>query len=832
MATTRRRLMLGALLTAAGSIPPNTLINQADAFLPCINFSPIHHRSSFQRTTKSAVHSTRRPLHEIIQELESKGIRFRPTATRSELENLLADSRTTSSDSRQDRELHSQPPVDAVKPSERRWPDGSDQSSISGRNANNSVNRPRSGRRAERQSRMQHSEVDDTSMDDVFRDRDARRRRRERQQKQRRPISASGTIFRVVDKTTRALRQAIPEQVVDIGSKATRIATRKTQQLFDELVDATYDDLESPRPRATKRRHSAGSRVVNSNKRRSTFADFAQEVPEQNVPGIDERKFSTKGPRSSPRASSTLSEETLQHLESDSNTNSRSEKPKMPIGEILSELDSRKIRYSPQATRMELERLLKEARRTETVGNTAETLDANAAKEADHGIRHQTEKDSYKEALWGRAARVASKKVKSIPGNVKDRVRGNAKSTYQKAKTRVSGIFQKNDGVDGSTDDTTPIVVDAVIEDFSISKWDDDDVIDIQPHPSSRSRWRRQRPKPDGNSNGHSTRTREVRGTSRTNPVRSERSQSAQSTSERRHVVSYESPLQLPASKIADNQQSRAGRGARRHAVTGRKIYSPYPTSINDESRENIDGLDQLGGFFADSVDSFLWGTEDGETRRPQKRSPKASPSGGSKTRSGHWKDRMEEQFDYFMGIHQDGKYYNRWVNQEKERERNVEGTDAVSYARGRAPRPGSRRRMYEKPIWEEEDSWLSMFFGTDRQANRRNDLFSGPSSILDSGSLLKVLRTLLRSSARLAGGVCRWASVRGSLPQPIVVVGVLSAVLCSRPGSRVRNVFLALLSVRAVGELLNGHMYDDADFWEPEENDDERDEPRPTTTS
>ena len=170
----------------------------------------------------------------------------------------------------------------------------------------------------------------------------------------------------------------------------------------------------------------------------------------------------------------------------------------------------------------------------------------------------------------------------------------------------------------------------------------------------------------------------------------------------------------------------------------------------------------------------------------------------------------MEEQFDFIMGIHQDGKYYNRWLGQEFEDDEAAEGTDAVSYARGRSPNQRRKKRIATRPVWEERDSLLGILFGVDDPSP----------SFVGSGSMLKILRTLLRSSAILMSGVCRWASVRGTLPKPVVVVGALSALLCSKPGGRVRNLVLSLLAVRALGELLHGYMYNDDDFWDHSEDD------------
>ena len=71
----------------------------------------------------------------------------------------------------------------------------------------------------------------------------------------------------------------------------------------------------------------------------------------------------------------------------------------------------------------------------------------------------------------------------------------------------------------------------------------------------------------------------------------------------------------------------------------------------------------------------------------------------------------------------------------------------------------------------------------------------------------------MLGSLALVAGRISQWASVRGSVPQPVIVVVLMSALLSARPGRRWQTILFATLALRMVGELLHGYMYDDLDF-------------------
>lgn len=81
---------------------------------------------------------------------------------------------------------------------------------------------------------------------------------------------------------------------------------------------------------------------------------------------------------------------------------------------------------------------------------------------------------------------------------------------------------------------------------------------------------------------------------------------------------------------------------------------------------------------------------------------------------------------------------------------------------------------------------------------------------------------SVLQSILLVSTYVCRWASVRGTVPQPIVVIGVISSFLSARPGYRFRTVLVALLACRTAGELLHGYAYGNEDWGEEGDDDDE----------
>ena len=74
----------------------------------------------------------------------------------------------------------------------------------------------------------------------------------------------------------------------------------------------------------------------------------------------------------------------------------------------------------------------------------------------------------------------------------------------------------------------------------------------------------------------------------------------------------------------------------------------------------------------------------------------------------------------------------------------------------------------------------------------------------------------ITRSSLNAFGTLCRWAGVRGAIPQPIVVITVFAVLVSSRSGQRLFSLILTLLALRMVGEFIHGSLHGN-EFWDDE---------------
>ena len=162
------------------------------------------------------------------------------------------------------------------------------------------------------------------------------------------------------------------------------------------------------------------------------------------------------------------------------------------------------------------------------------------------------------------------------------------------------------------------------------------------------------------------------------------------------------------------------------------------------------------------------------------------------------------------MGIHSDGDYYRRWTEQA-----NKEKEESTVQQR--------HRRQYDRPVWEEEGNFVSLLLG--RRKNSGEPLLF--ENVFDyqqrGGSLLHVFQYTFKTTLILGSYVCRWASVRGSLPQPLVVLGVATAGLCA-PRKRWRAMLLALILLRTAGEVVHSSIYGN-DGWEDDDEVEEIDD-------
>lgn len=280
---------------------------------------------------------------------------------------------------------------------------------------------------------------------------------------------------------------------------------------------------------------------------------------------------------------------------------------------------------------------------------------------------------------------------------------------------------------------------------------------------------------------------------------------------------------------------------------TNRRIYSPFgggsestqPTSGNARSSRrkrkkkdygdieddldrfgNVveDDLGKFGDFLANSVDNVFWGTaHDDEISSTTPPSSDRNMGGEEHEHSNrlshkrHWKDRAEERLDKLMGVHKvGGKTYDRWVQKEATdaEEDEAREYDAVSYIKGRKQQRPTKRR---KAFWEEDESILSVLLGHNWNDSRppkrslRSNLDDIREAFRSGNTLTVLLRNLLVVSARIIESLCNWASVRDTIPRPIVFLGAVGTGFVSRPGDRIKNTLLAFLSVRVLGEWLSG---------------------------
>ena len=61
---------------------------------------------------------------------------------------------------------------------------------------------------------------------------------------------------------------------------------------------------------------------------------------------------------------------------------------------------------------------------------------------------------------------------------------------------------------------------------------------------------------------------------------------------------------------------------------------------------------------------------------------------------------------------------------------------------------------------------------------------------------------------------MCRWAGVRGTIPQPIVVMTAFATVISCRR-QRMLTLGLTLLAMRLVGEFVHGSLYGNESWGE-----------------
>jgi len=153
---------------------------------------------------------------------------------------------------------------------------------------------------------------------------------------------------------------------------------------------------------------------------------------------------------------------------------------------------------------------------------------------------------------------------------------------------------------------------------------------------------------------------------------------------------------------------------------------------------------------------------------------------------------------------------------------------------RGRYPSNNRKSHLEEVPFWREGGTIASLLFDnlpssssmSGRTGGRRN----GRRPRMKRGSLENIILSpfghshtvtslflyVARSSLTAFAILCRWAGVRGTIPQPIVVTTVFAILLSARRGQRVVSVALTVLGLRLVGEFIHGSLHGN-EFWDDE---------------
>ncbi|KAL3816340.1 hypothetical protein ACHAXA_011440 [Cyclostephanos tholiformis] len=243
-----------------------------------------------------------------------------------------------------------------------------------------------------------------------------------------------------------------------------------------------------------------------------------------------------------------------------------------------------------------------------------------------------------------------------------------------------------------------------------------------------------------------------------------------------------------------------------------------------------------------------------------------------SRERHSQWKDRLRRKFDVALGLESPpsssssskmtGTYYDSWRAQIKgmgdERKelmrrrmnelndsslrngelRRAAPSSSSPYRNNRRARMRAKKKtpplynrvspsqrsinppkshLDEVPFWKERGSIASFIFenrpssASSRVDNRQT---MGRKSL--EHTVTSLFLYVSRSALTAFGILCRWAGVRGTIPQPIVVTSVIATILSSRGGQKVLSLVLILLAMRLVGEFLHG-LYSGNEFWDDE---------------
>ena len=260
-----------------------------------------------------------------------------------------------------------------------------------------------------------------------------------------------------------------------------------------------------------------------------------------------------------------------------------------------------------------------------------------------------------------------------------------------------------------------------------------------------------------------------------------------------------------------------------------KKVYSVYPQDEDNSDLEELYGkaaagaIDSVGEFLADVSEGKYYNRNGTESFRGVNKTagrPRGTKRNASKPR--YWKDRLTERVDYALGVHEDGEYYQKWQDRLEREKASEDGNDPVSIFYGRQKKHRGPKKNV--PFWEEDGSLMSLFFGRTPNGKQLtfNKMFERDMSVNVCTSLFK---STFKSTLAVLSYLCRWASCRGALPQPIVVFFLAASALSAPRRKKMMTVAITLVAIRTLAEAMHGYTYGNQD-WEDEPEEDWEDEP------
>ena len=331
---------------------------------------------------------------------------------------------------------------------------------------------------------------------------------------------------------------------------------------------------------------------------------------------------------------------------------------------------------------------------------------------------------------------------------------------------------------------------------------------------------------------------------------------------------SLEQPASFSAatdsSSNSANDSADSGANSSTQATGSEQRVSVQPR--NERSRQ--DSTKPIYGLYnGDSSSSdqpspnSLYNTTEQRQGRPQPLSKRTHPKK-------IWKKRLRKKFDAALGLQSptsspssSESLYDSWKTQvggvqdgRKEALRNEMNKKKSSTG----PSPNNRRSrmraklnssqvgktaksyLNEPPFWRKDGGTIaSVLFdsqqppspssrGVDPRLKRKyNNSLDTLEALLRSplgrqNTVTSLVIFIARSSLSWFGSLCRWAGVRGTIPQPIVVTTVFAMGISSRRGYRTLSLGLSLLALRMVGEFLHGSLHGN-EFWEDDYDKDTR---------